>query len=65
MEKTIGELIDELSITNIKIAFLVAKIESNQHTREDASKVQELNRYRSALKNAINQTLGGRPEVKV
>lgn len=65
MEKTVAELIDELSITNVKIYHLVEKVEAGTHTREDASRIQTLNRYRSELKNAINQHFAERQEVKV
>lgn len=57
MKKTIAELIDELSIVNVKIALLI-------ENEGDLKKVQELNRYRSELKNAITEELGGRKEVK-
>lgn len=65
MKKSIAELIDELSVTNIKIFFLVDKIRANQHTKEDAKKTEELNLYRSRLKNAINEYFGDREEIKV
>lgn len=65
MEKTFGSLIDELSITNIKIFFLVDKVQDNKHTKEDAKKLQELNGYRSQLVNAINKMIGQREEIKV
>ncbi len=55
MKKTIADLIDELSITNIKIYFLEEKVAINIHTAEDAKKIQDLNRYRSQLKNAISE----------
>ena len=58
MKKTISELIDELSVTNTKIFFLIEK-------GGEGDKVQKLNRYRSELKNAINEELGGRQEIKV
>ena len=57
MKKTTVELIDELCITNIKIALLIEK-------NGDGDKVQQLNRYRSELKNAISEELGGRKEIK-
>ena len=57
MKKTISELIDELSIVNIKIALLIEK-------EGDGKKIQQLNRYRSELKNAITEELGGREEIK-
>ena len=42
MKKTIATLIDELSVTNIKIYNLVEKIEKNKHTPEDAKKLRDL-----------------------
>jgi len=69
MKKTPGELIDEISIVNIKIAFLVDKVQKNQHTVEEAKKIQDLNRYRSQLRNAIDELFGGvgadRKDMKV
>ena len=65
MKKTIGSIIDELSITNCKIFALVDKVQKDEHTREDAKKLQELNSYRSKLTNAINEQLGERQEIKV
>lgn len=54
MKKNIGQLIDELSITNNKIFYLVDKVQKDEHTREEAKKIQDLNSQRSALVNAIN-----------
>lgn len=65
MKKTIGNLIDEVSITNIKIALLIEKVQKDQHTKEDAKKIQDLNRYRSELVNAINEFFNERKEIKV
>lgn len=67
MNKTIGGLIDELSITNIKIFFLVDKIQAGEDNFEkaDAVKLQNLNSYRSELTNAINKYFGERQEMKV
>ena len=65
MKKTIAELIDELSITNIKVFFLIEKVHQDTHTKEDAKKIQVLNRYRSQLVNAINEFFNERQEVKV
>ena len=65
MRKTIAELIDEISITNIKIYHLVEKIQNDQHTKEEAKKLQDLNKYRSELVNAINDYFGERKEVKI
>lgn len=55
MKKTLGTLIDELSVTNIKIFMLIDKVQKNEHTREDSKKIQDLNVYRSKLTNAINE----------
>lgn len=44
---------------------LVEKIQNNQHTKEESFKAQELNRYRSELKNAINKLHGEREEIKL
>lgn len=65
MRKTPSELIDELSITNIKIFMLVDKVQQNIHTKEDAKKLQDANSYRSQLKNAINEFFNERTETKV
>lgn len=65
MKKTIGALIDELSITNCKIFALVDKVQKDEHTKEDAKKLQDLNSYRSQLTNAINTYFNERTDVKV
>lgn len=65
MTKTIGELIDELSIINIKIFVLVDKVMDNDHTKEDAKRIQDLNLQRSRLKNAINEYFSEEQEVKI
>lgn len=65
MGKTIGELIDGLGITNIKIFYLVDKVQRNEHTREDAKKIQDLNKLRSDYVNAINHYFKERKEIKV
>jgi hypothetical protein len=66
MRKSLSELIDELSIVNVKIFMLVERVERDDHTREDATAMQSLIKYRSRLKNAINELWeGGRQEVKV
>ena len=54
MKKTLAQLIDELSVTNIKIFMLVDKVQRNEHTKEDAKKIQDLNMFRAELMNAIN-----------
>lgn len=65
MNKTIGELIDELSVINIKIFILVDKVMANEHTKEEAKKIQDLNLQRSKLKNAINGFFNERQEIKL
>lgn len=65
MKETIGSLIDKLSVVNIKIFMLVDKVQRNEHTKEDAKKIQDLNGYRSQLTNAINSYFDERQEVKV
>lgn len=59
--KTIADLIDELSIVNIKIFHLVDIMEGKGNdtiVAEAARKVQKLNRQRSQLINEINERLG-------
>lgn len=55
MKKTIATLIDELSVTNIKIYHLVEKVQNNDHTLEEAKRIQDLNTYRSQLMNALSE----------
>ena len=65
MEKTIGHIIDELSITNCKLFYLVDKAQKDEHTREDFKKVQDLNSYRSRLINEINKFFDQETIIKV
>ena len=65
MKKTIGELIDSLSIVNIKIFHLVDKVQRDEHTREDAKKIQDLNKLRSEYTNAINAYFKDKLDIKV
>lgn len=65
MKKTTAQLIDELSITNIKIFMLVDKVQRNEHTKEDAKKLQDLNGLRSQLVNALNEEFGDEKDIKV
>ena len=65
MKKTIGQLIDELGITNMKIFHLIDKVQKNEHTREEAKKIQDLNKLRSELVNAINEYFREKQEIKV
>ena len=65
MRKNLSEIIDELVTVNLKIFYLIEKIERDDYTKDDAKKVQTLNKQRSALKNAINEFFNERQEVKV
>lgn len=65
MKKSIATLIDELSVTNIKIFMLVDKIQKNEHTKKDAKKLQDLNSYRTELCNALNKEFKERGIVKI
>lgn len=58
MKKSVGELMDELSIINIKLFMLM------EDDNFDQKKLKTLNRYRSDLKNAINKEFEQRQEVK-
>ena len=64
MRKTISELIDSLSICNIKIYFLEEKVAANTHTKEDAKKIQDLNRYRASLMNALSEEFNQQGIIK-
>ena len=65
MNKTIGELVDMLGIVNIKIFYLVDKVQKNEHTKEDATKIQDLNSLRSQYTNAINEFFKERQDIKI
>lgn len=65
IKKSISTLIDELTVTNLKIFHLVEKIEKNKHTRKDAKWAQDLNRYRSKLCNALNREFKEREIIKI
>ena len=65
MNKTIGELVDMLGIVNIKIFYLVDKVQKNEHTKEDAKKIQDLNSLRSQYTNAINEFFKERQDIKI
>ncbi len=65
MKKSIATLIDELSVTNIKIFMLVDKVQKNEHTKEDAKKLQDLNSYRAELCNVLNKEFKDRRIVKI
>ncbi|MCR4324225.1 MAG: hypothetical protein NUV69_00880 [Candidatus Curtissbacteria bacterium] len=65
MRKTLATIVDELIVTNIKIFFLVDKVQRNKHTRADAKKLQDLNQYRSELMNALNYEFKQKKIIKV
>lgn len=65
MEKTIGELVDEISIVNIKIFMMVEELERHENTVEDAWKMNALVKRRAELRNAINKKVGDRIDIKV
>lgn len=65
MKKTFSTLIDELTVTNLKIYHLVERIEKNEHTLEDAKAAHDLNHYRSQLCNALNREFKERENIKV
>lgn len=65
MKKTIGTLIDEICVTNIKIAMMVEQVEAHTNTIEDAWKMNALVKERSRLRSAINEYFGENPEIKV
>lgn len=60
MKKSLAELVDELGITNIKIYHLMEKDDA-----ESFKKLKALNKYRSELKNAINEFFKERQEIKI
>lgn len=64
MKKSIAELVDLLSIVNCKSFYFVEKVRTNTHTAKDAKKIDELNVYRSQLKNAINEYFKEEQEIK-
>ncbi|KKQ07247.1 hypothetical protein A3E66_04420 [Candidatus Daviesbacteria bacterium RIFCSPHIGHO2_12_FULL_37_16] len=65
MKKSLATLIEELTVTNIKIFNLVDKIRANKHTRLDAKKAQDLNHYRSELCNSLSREFKERENIKI
>ena len=65
MNKNISQIIDELTVANIKIFHLVDKIQKDKHTREDAKKAHDLNRYRSEICNSLNMEFKERKTIKI
>lgn len=58
--KTVGQLIDELTICNIRIWMLIDKVEAGIATVQEAQRVQKENAKRTALVRAIDSRLGQR-----
>ena len=58
--KTIGQLIDELMICNIRIWMLIDKVHAGTATIEEAQRVQKENAKRTQLVRAIDNRLGER-----
>lgn len=58
--KTLGQLIDELVIANLKIWHLIDRVMDGSGTLEDAQEVQSFNSQRSELVRAIDRQLGER-----
>lgn len=56
--KTVGQLIDELSIANIRIWTLIDKVMAGTATIEEAQRVQQVNSQRNELVRAIDRLLG-------
>lgn len=65
IKKTIGELVDFLSVINIKIFFLIEKLQDGKGTVEEAQKVQLLNKQRNEYMNAINEEFDQGKIIKV
>ena len=58
--KTLGQLIDELTIVNIRIWHLIDKVIDRTATLEEAQAVQSFNAQRSELVRAVDRCLGER-----
>lgn len=54
MKKSISQIIDELTVTNIKIFHLMEKVEKNGHTAESGKKLDGLKKYRLELHSALD-----------
>lgn len=65
MKKSLAELIDELVTTSNKIYHLIDKVYGDTHSREDAKKIQDLNKYRAQLMSAINEFSKERELIKI
>jgi len=58
--KTIGQLIDELVIANLKVWHLIDKVMMDTATPDEAKAVQRYNMQRNELVRAIDRRLGER-----
>ena len=58
--KTIGQLIDELVIANLKVWHLIDKVMDGTATPDEAKAVQQYNAQRNELVRAIDRRLGER-----
>lgn len=58
--KTMGQLVDELIIANLKVWHLIDRVMEGTATIDDAQAVQQFNQQRSELVRAIDRRLGER-----
>lgn len=58
--KTIGQLLDELTICHIRIWMLIDKVMAGTASMEDAQRIQQENAKRNSLVRAIDRRLGER-----
>ena len=58
--KTLGQMIDELCVVNLKIWHLIDRVMDGSGTLEDAQSVQEFNSQRAELVRVIDKRLGER-----
>lgn len=70
MRVTLGQLVDRLSIVNLKIWHLESDIRKgvvmdDAEIGRRAKQIRDFNAERVALVNALNELDGGFPEVKV
>jgi hypothetical protein len=65
MKVSIGELIDGLSVVNIKTFYLVDKVQNGSSNVEDQRKIQALNKRRWEFINSINEYFNERQEIKL
>jgi hypothetical protein len=65
MKLSIGEMIDGLSIVNIKSFYLVDKVQNGSHELDDQRKIQILNKRRWEFINGINEYFNERQEIKL